>query len=307
MRHSHTLAKTWRAPATGRLISVRTVSHSILGVMTTMPRARSVAVLALFGTLGLSSTPAHAQDDLGSAWTASRAELERRVLQLEALTGSTAYSERTRARSAQEAATIRRRLGEGDFRVGDRIYIEIEGAIPEGVQVAPTLSDLQDTVTVFEGARINVRNIGEISLVGVLRSELQARVNTAVNEVILNSRAMTRPLVRVAVFGSVARPGYYNIPLETRLDNLIMLAGGPTVDAATEKMRVVRGDTVVLDESEVRMLISTGEVIGAMGLQEGDQLIVERGAQRLDRQQTLQFAFLFLSPLISTLLIRTLQ
>ena len=230
------------------------------------------------------------------------------MTQLDALAGSTAYSERARARSAQEAANIRRRLSEGDFRVGDRIYIEIEGSIPEGIEgAAPTLSDLQDTVTVFEGARINVRNIGEISLVGVLRSELQNRVNTAVNEVILNSRALTRPLVRVAVFGSVGRPGYYNIPLETRLDNLIMLAGGPTIDAATGNMRMVRGDTVVLDAAEVRSMITDGAVIGAMGLQEGDQLIVERGAQRLDRQQTLQFTFLFLSPIISGLIFRALR
>lgn len=275
--------------------------------MNCMPRHALRLTLALLGALALSPLPAVAQADLGSAWTASRAELERRVTQLDALAGSTAYSERARARSAQEAANIRRRLSEGDFRTGDRIYIEIEG-IPEGVDgAAPTLSDLQDTVTVLEGARINVRNIGEVSLVGVLRSELQTRVNTAVNEVILNSRATTRPLVRLAVFGSVGRPGYYNLPLETRLDNLIMLAGGPTIDAATGNMRMVRGDTIVLDATEVRSMISEGTVIGAMGLQEGDQLIVERGAQRLDKQQTLQFAFLFLSPIISGLVFRAIR
>ena len=167
--------------------------------------------------------------------------------------------------------------------------------------------DIEDTLTILEGARINVRNIGEISLVGVLRAELQTRVNAAVNEVILNSRAVTRPLVRIAVFGSVGRPGYYSVPLETRLDNLIMLAGGPTVDASTENMRIVRGDTTVLDQREVQSLIATGAVVGVMELKEGDQLIVERGAQRLDRQQALQFTFLFLSPIISTLLFRTLR
>lgn len=276
--------------------------------MNRMRRHRLRPLLALLGALTLSPLVVAAQADLGSAWTASRAELERRVTQLDALAGSTAYSERARARSAQEAASIRRRLSEGDFRVGDRIYIEIEGAIPEGIEGAtPAMNNLQDTVTVLEGARINVRNIGEVSLVGVLRSELQSRVNTAVSEVILNSRATTRPLVRLAVFGSVGRPGFYNLPLETRLDNLIMLAGGPTIDAATGSMRMVRGDTVVLDQSEVRSMIATGTVIGAMGLQEGDQLIVERGAQRLDRQQTLQFVFLFLSPIISGLVFRAIR
>lgn len=260
-------------------------------------------------TAGLCVLPgvAATQSDLGSAWTASRAELESRATQLDALASSTAYSARARARSAQEAATIRRRLSEGDFRVGDRIYVEIEGSIPDGLQAAPTLSDFQDTLTVFEGARISIRNIGEISLAGVLRAELQNRVNTAVNEVILNSRATTRPLVRVAVFGSVGRPGYYNIPLETRIDNLIMLAGGPTVDASTDNMRVVRGDTVILDEREVRGAIVEGMVIGALGLNEGDQLVLDRRSQSLQGQERTRFIFLFLSPIISAVVFRTLR
>lgn len=247
---------------------------------------------------------AGAQSELGSVWTASRAELERRVTELDALASSTAYSERARARSTREAANIRRRLSEGDFRVGDRIFLSIEGGAQDaqGATVSP-----QDTLTVLDGSRISLRNVGEISLVGVLRSELQGRVNSAVNEVILNARATTRPLVRLAVFGAVGQPGYYNVPLETRLDNLVMLAGGPTATASTGNMRMVRGDTIILDPSEVRSLISTGAVVGSMGLQEGDQLFVEVGSQPLDRQTTLQLVLLFVSPIISALLFRVLQ
>ena len=70
---------------------------------------------------------------------------------------------------------------------------------------------------------------------------------------------------------------------------------------------MVRGDTIVLDRNEVQTLISSGAVVGSMGLQEGDQLIVDRRAQRLDRQQSLQFAFLFLSPIISGLVFRAIR
>lgn len=260
--------------------------------------------LALVLALLIFSVPLRAQGELSSAWTASRTDLERRANELDALAMSTAYSERARTRSAQEAANIRRRLVEGDFRVGDRIFVAIEGAgqDAQAVTAAP-----QDTLTVLDGSRIYVRNVGEISLAGVLRSELQRRVNSAVNEVILNSRATTRPLVRLAVFGAVVRPGYYNVPLETRIDDLIMLAGGPTVAASTEKMQMVRGDTIILAPSEVRSLIATGAVIGAMGLREGDQLVVEQGPQPIDRQTTLQFVFLFASPIITTVLFRILQ
>jgi protein involved in polysaccharide export with SLBB domain len=264
-------------------------------------------LLALLGALTLSPLPAAAQADLGSAWTATRAELERRVTQLDALSSSTAYSERARLRSAEEAATIRRRLGEGDFRVGDRIFIEIDGSASGGLTGVSVPGGIRDTVTVFEGARINVRSIGEVSLAGVLRSELQVRVNAAVNEVILNSRATTRPLVRLAVFGAVARPGFYTVPLETRVDDLVMLAGGPAPDAATNTMRFQRGDTVVLDAGELQTIIAAGQVIGAIGLHEGDQLVIERGRQPLQGAERSRFLFLFVSPIISALVFRYLR
>lgn len=241
-----------------------------------------------------------AQADLESTWTASRAELEARVTQLDALAASTAYSERARARASAEATRIRRRLSEGDFRIGDRIYVVIEGVAP--VQIAGTpmaTQDIMDTVTVLDGSRVLVRGVGEIALTGVLRSELQGRMNAAVGEIILNARATARPLVRLAVFGSVGRPGFYTIPMETRLDALVMMAGGPSVDAATTNIRMVRGDTVLLDAAEVRAAIADGTVVGAIGLREGDQLMIDRRAQPLDRQQALQLTFLFLSPVIS--------
>ncbi len=276
--------------------------------MQTLRRQFLAAVIVACGLGSVSVRPAGAQTDLESAWSASRAELERRLTQLEALAASTAYSERARARSAAETEVIRRRLSEGDFRIGDRIYVEIDATVllgPQGTE--QTSNNVRDTITVLENSRISVRGVGEISLRGVLRSELQTRVSDAVGEVILNARTTTRPLVRLAVFGSVGRPGYYTVPVETRIDDLVMIAGGPTIEASTDNMRMVRGDTVVLSESEIRTLIAQGAVVGSLGLAEGDQLVIEQRAQRLDRQQTLQYTFLFLSPIISSLMFRTLR
>ena len=268
----------------------------------------SICNCLLAAGLALAAVPADAQTDLESTWMASRTVLERRADELDRLAASTAYSDRARKGASDEAERIRRRLVEGDFRIGDKIFVSVEGAMPSNRQMAPTtLSDLQDTVTVLEGSRVNIRGIGEIELTGVLRSELQNRINTAVNEVILNSRATTRPLVRLAVFGNVGRPGYYTVPMETRLDALVMMAGGPTPDAATDMIRLVRGDTIVLDEYEVRRVIAEGLVVGELQLREGDQVTVAQGTEPLDRRTTLQYTFLFLSPLVTTLVVRLLR
>lgn len=233
----------------------------------------------------------------------SRAELERRVTLLDALAASTAYSSRAREKAAAEAAGIRRRLVEGDFRVGDRMLVLVETAAREAaVAATPSLPPMPDTVTVQQGSRIQVREVGEIALAGVLRSELQSRISAAVGEVLLNARATVRPFVRVAVFGAVIQPGYLTVPLETRLDALVMLAGGPTTEANPSTLRVLRGDTLILDESEVQQAISEGTVIAELGLREGDQLRLDRGRQKLDPQQRAQFVFFFFSPILTSLL-----
>lgn len=269
-------------------------------------QSRLCALLSLLLVLG-SSLPAQSYAAL-SAWTASRPVLERRITELEGLVASTAYSEDTRARARRELEDTRRRLSEGDFRIGDRIYVEVDATALSGGEAIPTqVLDVRDTVTVLSGSRIIVRGVGEIGLAGVLRSELQGRINAAVNEVVLNARSSARPLVRIAVFGSVARPGFFIVPMESRLDDVVMLAGGPVQDAASEQIRVLRGDVEVLSSDEVRSMIANGVVIGEMGIQEGDNIYVSRGRQRLDRQQTLQFTFLFLSPLLSGLIFRVLR
>lgn len=272
-------------------------------------RQRYLTLLALLSLLLGVGSSVHAQSSAGlSAWTASRSVLEQRLTALEGLVASTAYSEQMRARARREVEDIRRRLSEGDFRIGDRIFVELEATALSGTAAIPTqVLEVRDTVTVLSGSRIVVRGVGEIALAGVLRSELQGRINTAVNEVVLNARSSARPLVRIAVFGSVARPGFFIVPMESRLDDVVMLAGGPVQDAASEQIRVVRGDTVVLSSAEVQSMIANGVVIGEMGIQEGDNIYVSRGRQRLDRQQTLQFTFLFLSPLLSGLIFRVLR
>lgn len=279
-----------------------------LAILQTMNATMRAFVFGLLVLATVSPGALASQALAGSGWMASRAELERRISVLEQVTASSAYSERMRASANREIAEIRSRLTDGDFRIGDRVYVEVEGVEPLATQgPSGMVASPGDTATVLDGARINIRMVGEVSLAGVLRSELQGRVSAAVSEVILNARATARPLVRIAVFGAVARPGFYIVPLETRIDDLVMLAGGPSAEAAAQKISITRGDTLVMDATDVGAAIAAGTVVGALRLREGDQIVVAREVARLQGAERSRFLFLFISPIISAFVFRFLR
>jgi protein involved in polysaccharide export with SLBB domain len=267
-----------------------------------MPRVNLAVCLALGFHVG-SAAPSVAQD-LGNSWMASRVTLERRALQLDSLASSPAYSEEARLRASAEGERIRRRLQDGDFRVGDRIYIEVDNSVL-GTASTEAAVFLRDTLTVMDGNRVFVRGLGDVSLDGILRSELNGRIRGAVSEFLLNSRTTARPLIRLGVFGSISRPGYYSLPLEARLDAVLMLAGGPLADANPEGMRVMRGDTIVLTERDVLTYVANGTVIGEMGLQVGDQLVVSRRQLVLDANFTDRIVFNLLFVILNIVAFRT--
>ena len=198
---------------------------------------------------------------------ATRAQLEAGSLEFDRLAASTAYGENTRARARAQSTEMRRRLTEGDFRVGDRIVLRIEGQLM-----------LDDTVTVGEGTRITVRGFRQVELAGVLRSELETKLRTDLSENVRNATVSARPLMRVAVFGSVGNPGYHSVPEETTLDQLIMRAGGPVAGAAIEKMTLQRADTVLLKSDEVTGAVAQGRTLGALGVLDGDALVIPVGS-----------------------------
>lgn len=223
---------------------------------------------------------------------ATRASLERSATALDQWAASTAYSPRTRARAREAASAVRARLANGDFRVGDLIFLRVDGAVA-----------LVDTVTVREGQMISVRGLAEVPLAGVLRSELHGRVVGAVTEVARNASVVTRPFIRLAVFGEVNSPGYISLPGDATVDQLITRAGGPTAAAVVSKVQLVRGDTVLLNSNQVAVAITQGQTLDALELRDGDAITIPSRSQPWDRQMTLQIMTLILTPLIATLLV----
>lgn len=245
---------------------------------------KSYRILSVLAALLLASAvpgaPAEGQDAAASAArSGTRTDLEARAVELDQLAASPAYSERTRSRALSQSAAIRARLVTGDFRAGDQIILVIEGQLP-----------LDDTLTVLDGSRLQVPNYRTISLSGVLRSELETKLRTEITDIVKNSTVSVRPLIRLAVFGAVAAPGYLSVPSETTLDDLIMRAGGPTATAEIDKLRLVRADTVLARASAIRSAVAEGRTVGALDLTDGDALFVPESGAPWDRGAVLQTA-----------------
>jgi hypothetical protein len=192
---------------------------------------------------------------------ASRSELESELSTAERDTTSGSQQDRDQARMT--VAALRDRLINGDFQVGDRVLIYVQGQ-----------QTLSDTFTVREGQVIHLPNLTDVELHGVLRSELQGHVYDAVSKYLRDPVVRTGSLVRLAVLGAVGHPGFYALPADMLLSDAVMHAGGLGSNAVVEKTTVNRAGTVILQSKDVTLAIKNGETIDQLSLRAGDQIEV---------------------------------
>jgi protein involved in polysaccharide export with SLBB domain len=243
---------------------------------------RELAVLT-FAALLSTSTLARAQLPHAShAAMATRVELETEAAQITAQISARTVSDAARQSLDEDALRIAHRLDEGDFAMGDRIILRLQGA-----------ESRTDTITVGSGQALPIAGIPDLQLRGVLRSELRDRLTEHVAKYIRNPQMSVVPLIRVSVLGAVSRPGYYGLPPESPISDAIMLAGGPTADADVGSTILRRGGQPLIAAREMRSLVAQGETVNALGVLPGDEVVVgQRG--RHDPQVFFQGAALLL-------------
>jgi hypothetical protein len=168
-----------------------------------------------------------------------------------------------RQQKQMQAATIRARLRDGDFDVGDRVFLTIR-----------TDSMVNDTVVVRAGRMIRLPNLPDVSLAGVLRSELQDYLTTQLARYIKRPEVQTTSLVRVAVMGAVSKPGFYQLPADIALADAIMIAGGPTSNADVDQTQVKRGNDVVYSSTLLGQEVAKGATLDQLNIRPGDQILI---------------------------------
>jgi protein involved in polysaccharide export with SLBB domain len=197
----------------------------------------------------------------------TRAELDSLLARLTRAAESSAYSQTLRQRSHDEAALVRERLRTGDFQPGDRILLRVEGE--------PTLTD---TFVVISGPGLNLPSpiAGDIPLAGVLRSELAGYLKTRIANYVRDPVVHVRSLVRVSVVGGVPKPGFFVVPADMPLPDLLMLAGGWGPDAKLKDLRIERGASRLWEGEALQAATREGRTVDQLSLRAGDQIVVPR-------------------------------
>ena len=235
--------------------------------MNIFPSARSRAAVA-FAVVALVTlaTSISGQSPMGSSRRnaeLTRAELEEIVQRLEDAMASPAYSARLREQARVEAETVRERLAAGDFQVGDRVILRVLGD-----------QRLTDTLLVHPGRVVTLPDIGDVDLTGVLRSELQEHMQNELGRYIQNPVVRAQTLVRIAVLGEVQAKGFYAVPAEALIEDVIMAAGGPGTDADLDNIMIRRGERVLWTGEALRRAVIEGWTLDQLNIRAGDRVVV---------------------------------
>lgn len=223
-------------------------------------------VLALISLCLAAALPARAQDSV--SWDPKRVQVTRTDLQgllsqYEQLLASPSHSAQFKDRIRAEAAAIRARLREGDVQVGDQVALFVEGN-----------EQLTDTFTVKANRILFIPSIGDVPVGGLLRSELEERVAEHLTRYIVNPVVRVQPLIRVAVGGEVGAPGFYTVPSESLVSDVLMSAGGPSAAADMRRVYVERRGTKLLEGEPMQQAIADGRTLDQMNFHPGDQIYV---------------------------------
>lgn len=193
----------------------------------------------------------------------TREDLERLVSFYEEVLASPAYSNRTKREAEVGMERVRDRLVNGDFRVGDRITLSVEGE-----------PQLPDTVVVENGPKITLALFGDIPLHGVLRSEIQPHLTDHLGRFINDPQVRALALMRLSIQGQVGDPGFYVVPADILVSDALMTAGGPAPEADLQALRIERASATIIGGESLQEAMRQGWTLDQLNLQAGDQIVM---------------------------------
>ena len=217
--------------------------------------------------------------------SSERLLLGSRAAQAERVASTDSGTASVRAERKAQAEALRSRLRDGDFHPGDRITLWVNGE-----------QSLSNTFTVRAGNIIELPGIGEVSLRGVLRSELREVLTREIGRYIREPQITVTTLVNIAVLGAVTRPGFYSVAPDAPLADVLMAAGGPSTTADLRRSKIVRGDSNVLASATMQKAFEDNRTIDEIAVQSGDQVVVGERTRRWGQTSAVLSLFAVLVP-----------
>lgn len=193
----------------------------------------------------------------------TRAQIEQAIGEAEKIANSPGYSGRIKQAKRMEITLLRGRLTEGDLQPGDLIILSVQGE-----------KDLSDTFVVGARRFITLPGIADVSLYGVLRSEVEDHLSAELRKYLKDPIVHLRTTIRLSVLGLVAKPGFFQVPSETMIGDAIMTAGGPANGVDPAKTRVERAGVEILSREAFAQALTEGRTLDQLNLQAGDEILV---------------------------------
>jgi hypothetical protein len=215
--------------------------------------------------LGLALTPvgASAQTQDLRLSQATREQIQASLAEAEKIISSSAYSGRIKDAKRKEIALLKSRIEDGDLQPGDQIVLAVAGE-----------STLTGNFVVGPARTLALPGIPEISVKGLLRSEVPDFLTAELKKYLKNPTVQAQTTMRLSFLGGVGRPGYYQMPAQQLIDSAIMTAGGPGGGIDPANTKIERNGQEVLSKEAFRQALIEGRTLDQLNLRAGDEIIV---------------------------------
>jgi protein involved in polysaccharide export with SLBB domain len=109
----------------------------------------------------------------------------------------------------------------------------------------------------------------DVQVTGIPLAAVEDRVRTFLTRYLTNPQFVVMPLLKVIVSGEVRTPNVLSVPSETTVAQAVVLAGGPTSNANTQHVKLLR------DRQEIAVDLSRADSQAAsLQIRSGDQILV---------------------------------
>ncbi|MEO0266077.1 MAG: SLBB domain-containing protein [candidate division WOR-3 bacterium] len=145
----------------------------------------------------------------------------------------------------------------------------------DGIVIKSTnYRELNDTILVISDTTAELPYIGSIKVGHLHEENLRTFFVDTYSKYLKDPDITVFPVYRVIVIGRVNRPGIYYLPSFASLADVIAIAGGPTSDGSTRKIKILNENKVFY--VNLSATIKRGESIRDLNIKSGTIVMVPK-------------------------------